>query len=644
MSQENKEAFNIKQIDNYNKNDINKLEKTIIKLNKAYTNDEPLVTDEVYDKLVDKLEKLSANSKVLKLVGHIPEKEPVSLPVWMGSLDKVKPATKALDKFINKNDDHHYTISEKLDGISLLLVKNANKWNCYTRGNGKIGQNVTRTILDYLVIPTNKSLSEIDNIIIRGEFILPKSAAQALSTKKNLRSIVSGAVNAKIAKDEVLKLSKFIAYSLPLSHLTPRQQFHLLGEYGFNIPRIEIINEKLETDYLKYKLVSWKEDSHYDIDGIVIAKEKYEVPIEGKNPKTAVAFKMSLESQERETEVIDVEWNASKDGYLKPVVIVKPVNVDGCNISRVTGNNAKFIITKKIGTGAKIKIIRSGDVIPKIAKVIKPWTSISVPDVNCSWSKNKTDLIMDEPNIGDKELLYFVRTVSIKFINVSMCQKLVAAGIDSPEQLASVSKEKLLELDGVGDKSATKIYKQINNALNNVDPLELLVGLNKLGRNMGKNRLKLLVDKIGLVKFSECMSDISVSTIKDIPGFSDKLAEQLSEGLANVSEFLENSPTINEYFRRSIQKFSVTPKIVNNDKYKSLNIVFTGVRNKELEELIIAGGGKILNNVNKTTTYLVTAENVNKNGKISSKEKKANELSIKIINVTEFKKIVESLS
>jgi NAD-dependent DNA ligase len=133
------------------------------------------------------------------------------------------------------------------------------------------------------------------------------------------------------------------------------------------------------------------------------------------------------------------------------------------------------------------------------------------------------------------------------------------------------------------------------------------------------------------------MSDISVSTIINIPGFSNKLAKQLSNGLVTVNNYLLNSPTINEHFKRGIQKkLSESTNIIETDKLKNINIVFTGVRNKELEKKIINGGGKVSNNVNKSTTYLVTADNINNTEKKSAKEKKAQELSIKIINLSKF--------
>lgn len=291
---------------------IDKLENYLVKLNDAYSNQTPLVSDQEYDNLRDILESVKPNSKVLNMVGALPERGEVNLPVWMGSLNKVKLSSKGLENFLLA-EPKKYVISEKLDGVSLLLVRNHEGWRCFTRGNGVIGQDVTSTILPILNIPDSQLLKESDDIIVRGEVILAKTSAEVLSTNKNLRTIVSGIITAKKPKKEVLKLTNFIAYSLPLSNLPPSKQFYLLKKYGFTIPKTTQINNHLGQDMLEKTLISWKKSSLYDIDGIVVAKDIPELPTKNKNPKMTVAFKMMLENQTRITKVIKVEWNCSKD-------------------------------------------------------------------------------------------------------------------------------------------------------------------------------------------------------------------------------------------------------------------------------------------------------------------------------------------
>ena len=93
------------------------------------------------------------------------------------------------------------------------------------------------------------------------------------------------------------------------------------------------------------------------------------------------------------TDIIDIEWNISKDAYIIPTIILKPCIISGIEIKRVTGNNAKHVISNKLGPGAKVKIIRSGDVIPKIIDVIKPG-NVKLPPGDWTWSSTKVDIIL----------------------------------------------------------------------------------------------------------------------------------------------------------------------------------------------------------------------------------------------------------
>ena len=128
-------------------------------------------------------------------------------------------------------------------------------------------------------------------------------------------------------------------------------------------------------------LVDWRENYDYDIDGIIVADDKI-YPRTSKNPKHAFAFKTVLDDQVVESKVVNVIWNPSKDGYLKPKVRIQPVELGGAVIQYATLHNAEFVIKNKIGLGAVVQIIRSGDVIPKVEKVIKPAKNIKMRRFN----------------------------------------------------------------------------------------------------------------------------------------------------------------------------------------------------------------------------------------------------------------------
>ena len=147
----------------------------------------------------------------------------------------------------------------------------------------------------------------------------------------------------------------------------------------------------------KSKAKKRKVNGEYDIDGLIITDNGKHKRNTSGNPKYSFAFKNLLEDQIVETEVIDVEWNISKDGLIKPRVNVKSVVIDGVSVNYVTGHNAKNINDNGIGKGAKIKLTRAGEVIPYILEVIKK-VKPSEPNVKFKWNSSKVDYIIDEKN------------------------------------------------------------------------------------------------------------------------------------------------------------------------------------------------------------------------------------------------------
>ncbi len=615
---------------------IKQLEKYISVLNKAYTYGTPQVSDAEYDQLRDHLEVICPESLVLSQVGASPESEMVNLPVWMGSLDKVKPETTTLTKFLTVMTESDYVITEKLDGISLLLERLGGHWRCYTRGNGTVGQDVTANLLSTINLAGLKYLKPETNILIRGEYILPRNSRDILKTEKNLRTIVSGLVNAKKPKQDILKYCKFVAYSLPKSGLAPSIQFQQLKDWGLEIPKLSTVESAfLDQSALGSILTSWRANSLYDIDGIVVAKDIWEAGKSGNNPKLTVAFKMMVSEDMVLTKVKDVEWNITKDGYLKPVVIVETVNIDGCQISRVTGNNAKFMVTNRIGPGALVNIVRSGQVIPKIVEVVTP-ANVSLPKVEHKFNETGADFIALDSSGNQAQLLqYFCKTLGIKYINTSICCHLVKHQIDTPEKMVAMSKETLMTLPNMGEKSATKIYNSIHETLSNASPLTLLVGLNILGRNIGMNRLQLVADCLGIQTFQLDMEPPTVTKLVDIDGFSDKLAKQLAEGFQNIKSYFNQSPVLNHYYNECllIYQHLVDEKEGNSDNmakpYTDFKVVFTGFRDKQLESIITKGGGVIGSAVNKTISHVVSKTS---DAKCSGKIAQAQQLGIPTIS------------
>ena len=177
-----------------------------------------------------------------------------------------------------------------------------------------------------------------------------------------------------------------------------------------------VFNEKPQIKELTQILQSWRNPENYDyeIDGIIITHNQG-YKRENKNPEHAFAFKMALTDQKAETFVTNVIYTASKDGFLKPRVQFAPITIGGAVYEFATGFNAGFIRDHNIGIGAKIEIIRSGDVIPYIEKVIEPAEQPMLPDPETfKWNKTKVDILLVNP--GDDDTVK-EKTIEIFFKN-----------------------------------------------------------------------------------------------------------------------------------------------------------------------------------------------------------------------------------
>ena len=191
----------------------------------------------------------------------------------------------------------------------------------------------------------------------------------------------------------------------------------------------------LSNDLLSRLLVDWRANYAYEIDGIIVAHNKVYPERKNKNPDHAFAFKMVLSDQVAEAKVVNIEWNPSKDGYLKPRVQIEPVELGGVTITYATGKNASFIEKNKIGIGSIIELVRSGDVIPDIKKIVVPAKEPLMPDVPYVWNDTHVDIMLVDKSadatVREKNILGFFKALEVDGIGVGVIKKLIAAGYDS---------------------------------------------------------------------------------------------------------------------------------------------------------------------------------------------------------------------
>ena len=590
-----------------------------------YNTDNPVISDLVYDKLETILRKRDKDNSYFKNIGaQVAEKDKVKLPCFMGSLEKIKPDNNLLDKWVKKYKGP-FVLSDKLDGISALILKKNNKSYMYSRGDGEYGQDIS-----HLIKLLKLDLSELpEDVCIRGELIMSKDDFQdnLASEMKNARNAVGGIVNAKKnINKEVVKYTNFIAYSIIDQDLTQEEQMKLLKKYKFKVATYKVVKE-LNYEYLTEYFEKRRKDSDYEIDGIVVFDNSRSYENVKGNPDYGFAFKVLLEEQKAEAIVEDVEWNVSKDGYIKPRIRIKPVKLVGTVITYATAFNAKYVVDNKLGPGAIITIVRSGDVIPDIVEVVKSAKEPKMPDIAYKWNKTKVDIIVKKESnaMRIKQLAHFFKTLEIKNIDEGIITKLVENNYDTVIKIISGDLEEMANIEGLGKKSIEKIMTNINTAFQDVKLEVLMAATNLFGRGMGEKKLKLVLEDHQDILTKEYEEKELLDMLLSVEGFSNISAEKFINGLEKFKDFYEE---LNKIVKIKLSSMKKKGKLFENK-----NIVFTGFRDKNLKEYITDNGGKVTDSVSKNTSLVIYIGEDK-----SSKIKKAEDLKIEIIKLEDFKK------
>lgn len=594
---------------------VKELEKLIPYLSDKYYNEQALVSDDFFDKLVDRLKKIDKFNQVLNNIGApIRENvEKVDLPIYLGSLDKVKPDTRELELWLERHPDN-LVVSDKLDGFSALLEFKSNG-NCYfySRGDGRVGQDISY-LLPALKIPKVEK-----NIFVRGELIISKKTFQEKYRDKypKARSVVSSVVNAKKPNPKVLRDLNFVAYELynKSKALTASEQFKILKFFGFSVVFHKFINrgtQKIFQELLKER----KKSSPYEVDGLVVISDQKYPRCTERNPKYAVAFKVNEEGVL--TTVLEVDWQASKHGILIPRLKFSPIILDGDNVQYCTAFHANFIRDNKVGPGSKIKVVKSGDVIPYVTEVVKG-TKAFYPDVKYHWNETEIDIILDEitDEVRMKRLINFFKALDIKGVDTGVIKKLMKAGYDTISKIYHAQINDLTKLNQTREKSAATLYNNIHDVLDKKINLAKLMNASMIfGFGFGEKKFILLLDQLRKILKRE---DITLTEIKAVEGFSSITAEKFVNHYHEFWQWLDEHRFLKYYYPKN-------EVIEKGGKYMNQFIVFTGFRNNNLKAEIESQGGKVQNGINNKTTLVLTKD---KSGS-GSKLVKAREMNIPI--------------
>ena len=593
-----------------------------------YGNKDELMSDEQYDLLREYAQREHGDNAEVKQVadeGHVGLqieglKNKVKLPYEMWSMDKIKPDTGYLPKWTAKFTGP-YVLSCKLDGVSGLYAGG----KLYTRGNGIVGQDVSH-LIPYLQLPTDS------DAVIRGEFIIPKQlfAKKYAGDFSNPRNFVAGVVNSKTVDVSKVQDLDFVAYEVIQPEMKPSEQMALLT--NANVECVRFVEEKtVSNEILSELLVAWRDDYKYEIDGVICVDDKI-YPRKRGNPEHAFAFKMVLGDQVAEAKVVAVIWTASKDGYLKPRVQIEPVVLGGAKIEYATGFNAKFIVDNKIGVGAIISLVRSGDVIPHIMAVVKPAPEPMMPEVEYKWNSTNVDIIVANKavnkTVNQKVMTAFFKTIEVDGMGSGTVKKLIAAGYDSIPKVIAMTKEQLLEIDGFKQKMADKIHDGIEEKMAAASLPVLMDATNIWGRGFGKKRFTLILSEYPDILTSSESDAEKVEKVKSVSGMAKKSAEKF---VANIPEFKSWAEEAGVADKLNYE--SDAPEMDKSHPLYGKKVVITGFRDKELAAEIEAVGGQMGSSVSKSTFVVIVKDKDEDTGKADQ----ARKLGITLMTPEEFK-------
>ena len=590
----------------------------------------------------------------------VPHHKKCKLEKFMGSLDKIKTEEDLMKWTLdNTSNDCNLVVTEKLDGISALLTVSKKDVKLCTRGNGETGCDITH-ILKYMDI--HKSINMIrtifheklqkNNINIRGELIIPTN-----NMETNMRNIVSGIVHVKdITNDIIEKINSvnFVAYRLYDFDINFSKQFELLNKVNMHIPQfisVKICNMNKLRDIQNM----FVKNSKYQIDGIVVSIDNiFGDDKTGYNPKHSIALKLIGKSVQ--TKVIDVEWNVSKHGLLKPRIQIEPISINGANINWVTGINARYIVQNNIGKNTVLEIERSGDVIPNIKSVITP-TKYSLPEtVKWEWNKTAVDIQIiqqDENNNNTtmeiQKLLHFFKELETPNLGPKTIENIYNSGFTSIPQFLSLTKTSLLEKCDYKDKSAENILKgieickqQISTYLSNINKKHILMYASGcFGFGIGNKKIKMILESFPDIE-KECNynnqneKDDLIVKIKSVKGIQEQ-AESFVNGILKYNDFIRNITKyidliqVSDTLNKNIENKDKNKSNISNIKTTKQNITFTGFRDSKLKKILEDNGNEVNDNITKSTTLLVY-----KDDNTSSKCEKAKKLGIKLIDYETF--------
>ncbi len=608
----------------------NQVENIIVFADEQYYNkNKPVMSDDEYDVFRSWAEnKFPENDTIQK--GHeginlIACKNKVKLPYFLGSMDKIKPDSKVLSNWLKKYNGP-FVLSAKLDGMSALYINEKGESKLFTRGCGNFGFDISH-LIPYVKLP------EIVDSVVRGELIIKKANFKKYEKiYSNERSFAAAMVNGKKLEKSKIKDLDFVAYEVIKPKMKPSNQYRLLKMKKFIT--VKNVEEKtVDQDILSNYLIEWRKNYEYIIDGVICINDKIYPRKNKGNPSHAFAFKKVLTDQIVESRVIDVIWSKTQYGYVKPKIKMEPVKIGGVTIQYATAHNAKYIKDNKIGIGSVIQVVRSGDVIPKVHKVVKKATEAKLPfeQMQVKWNKSGVDLILidskNDVTVKNKTILAFFKKIQVDGLKQGNISKIINAGFDSIGKIISMTKDDFMSIPGFKEKMSNKIYNSIKNKIRDVELSRLMDASNIFGHGMGESRIKLVLNEYPDILITKDSNQEKRELIMEIDGFAEKTAMKFVKNIQRFKSFIKKINLEDKLI------YEINKNIDTSHALFEKKILLTGFRDEELMEKIRSVGANIASSVSKNLDILI----IKNNDVSSSKLDKAKEIdTIEILTKNEF--------
>ena len=620
---------------------IRELEYLIRHHQELYYNGEPEISDEEFDALWDELASIDPANPIIASIGaDRSDRWPkYRHRMIMGSLSKASDPESFL-AWAAKVRYPLYLVQYKLDGASIELQYDEGGFaRAVTRGDGVIGDDITPNAVRMNGVPNR--LPEPFTGSVRGEVLMSKRVhASKYSDKANCRNAANGLMKRKdgqgvedldiVCYDAVGRLPTGEAFS------TEREKIAWLKRMGFNVvPTIECKSPE-EIIVYRAKIMELRPTLEYDIDGLVVKGDRIDFEDMNKmRPELQIAFKFSPE--EAVTTLIAVEWSESGT-TVTPIGIVEPVRLAGTTVQRANLANPGIIRSMDLRIGSKVVITKRGEIIPKIESLVEnPKDAIPIPiPSHCSICgagliDEDTRLYCPNPECPGKayhRLEKWLSVIDIKDIGSTLLKRLFEAKrvVRIPD-LYTLTMNDLISFERIGRKSAQKILRNIRER-NEVSLSQFIAGfdIEGIGLLMAEKLIEAGYDTLDKILAA------SPADFEKIAGFAEISAKTLYEGLRLVEEDMRK--LVDSGYVRIRPPLPKTQRTANPVSGNSF--CFTGelrsMKRSEAEKLVREKGGIIKSSVTKDLDYLVT----NDPSSGSEKNRKARELSIKIIDEEQF--------